>query len=310
MKVFDLHCDTATACCYKKAGMDAAGFDASLQPHDFLRAQCFALFVHDERYNNESGEDMFRRYLAYFKAEMQRLSSCVQQCRSAQEVQAAWQQGKHAAILTVENGAAFSGKMENVHLAAQSGAKVVGITWNGENELACGSVTDQKKGLKPFGREAIKEMRRLGMTPDISHLSDAGVDELFCMSDDVVIATHSNLRSICDVPRNLTESMFREIVRRNGIVGLNLFIRFLGEDYDSPAVLLRHIYRMLELGGEKTVCLGCDMDGAVLPTYCKNAAHFPQLYAIVADALGEKVAEAVFYENAMRFFAGNEEAGA
>jgi len=306
MRVFDLHCDTATACCYKGAGMDAAGFDATLRRDDVLRAQCFALFVHDARYNNESGEDMFRRYLAYFHSEMKRLSHLVTQCRSAEEVRQAWQQGKHAAILTVENGAAFSGRMENVYLAAENGVKAVGITWNGDNELACGSVTDQKKGLKPFGREAICEMRRLGMVPDISHLSDAGADELFAMSDDVVIATHSNLRSVCDVPRNLPESMFSEIVRRGGIVGLNLFVRFLGEDGDDPIWLLRHIDRMLQLGGEKTVCLGCDMDGAVLPSYCKNEAAFPQLYQLVADAFGEKQADDIFYGNAMRFFAAEE----
>ncbi len=181
------------------------------------------------------------------------------------------------------------------------------LTWNGPNELASGNV-DPQMGFTDFGREAVKEMERQNIIVDVSHLNDKGMEELMGgLATKPIIATHSNLRSICSHKRNLTEEMFRYIVEHKGLCGLNLLHNFVSDEpkKDSKAELFRHVYRMLELGGEDVIACGSDFDGGI-----ESQMDNPALFAsfgdyMVENGINRRIADKIMFGNALHFFEEN-----
>ena len=198
----------------------------------------------------------------------------------------------------------LNGRLENLQRLCDDGVKMITLTWNGENELGCGS-SDQARGLSPFGFDAIKEMERLGIIIDVSHLSDAGLDDVLKTVSCPVAASHSNLRFVCGHRRNLTDEQFCEIARRGGVVGVNLYKYFLSGDGERASVrdMARHIERMLELGGENAVAMGSDFDGCDVMDGIKGIDDIPALYnALCAEGISESVLKKIFWQNARDFF--------
>src|SRR5690606_17412153 len=123
-------------------------------------------------------------------------------------------------------------------------------------------------GLTDIGRELVRRMDDLGIVHDVSHLSQQALDELLEMTDATVIATHSNARALMgEGERHLSDEAIREITRRGGVVGLNLYSAFLapglGEagraTVDDCAGHIEHICEVA--GTRRQVGLGSDMDG-------------------------------------------------
>ena len=180
------------------------------------------------------------------------------------------------------------------------------LTWNGPNEIASGNV-DPEMGFTPFGREVVREMERQNIIVDVSHLNDKGMEELMGFATKPIIATHSNLRSICSHKRNVTEEMFRYIVEHKGLCGLNLLHGFVSDEpmKDSKAELFRHVYRMLELGGEDVIACGSDFDGGIT-----SQMDNPALFASFGDYMVEhgisrRISDKIMFENALHFFEVN-----
>lgn len=142
---------------------------------------------------------------------------------------------------------------------------------------------------------------------DVSHLNDKGMEELMGgLATKPIIATHSNLRSICSHKRNLTEEMFQYIVEHKGLCGLNLLHNFVSDEpmKDSKAELFRHVYRMLELGGEDVICCGAILTAASQPD------GQPALFAsfgdyMVENGISRRVSDKIMFDNALRFFEEN-----
>jgi membrane dipeptidase len=207
-----------------------------------------------------------------------------------------------ATILTVEGGSALAGKLENVDRLYELGVRMMGLTWNATNEIAGGADTDE--GFTPFGREVVQRMEQLGMAVDVSHLSDRAFWELCEFAEKPFLASHSNSRAVCCHRRNLTDDMFREIVRRGGIVGLNYSVNFLkdggvGASFDD---LLRHTYHFLELGGGETLSLGSDFDGTDIPTEFDRLDKLDFLIdAFDRSGIPPATVEAILFENANRY---------
>jgi membrane dipeptidase len=136
---------------------------------------------------------------------------------------------------------------------------------------------------------------------DVSHLSDRGFDDVAKTINTPFIATHSDSRKICDNKRNLTDGQFKEIVRRGGVVGLNLFPAFLGGG--SVDAVCRHVDHFLSLGGENTIAVGADFDGvARLPNDITGIADMVKLYELLSEYYGETIADRIFFGNAYDFF--------
>lgn len=300
-RVFDLHCDTLSRCLdtkellFQNSGqLDGARISGVNVPW----VQTFACFIESEC----RGEAAFQRFLS-----MQRLL-----CKTLESDPAhfaLYSPGKEpkpaqcTAVLSVEGGTAIGGDIRNIEVMASLGVRFFTLVWNGSNELAHG-IGGEEKGLTPFGRDCLKELLRVGIVPDISHLNDFGIDDVFSQTDAPVIATHSNLRAVCSHPRNLTDAQFKELVRRRGLCGLNFYPLFVtGEKHDPYAydALRRHLDRMLFLGGERIVALGSDFDGALMPPCLSSAERLVTLYEAVVKWYGESLADRLFYGNAADF---------
>lgn len=305
MRVFDLHCDTLTACLGKKLELLENGRMVDLrfagQAKDWV--QCFAIFVPD-RVSGEDAIQWVRDHGAYFYGQAEKHADKLRTVKTAADLTAP-ADGRCRGILTIEGGRAFAGQLERIDEFYALGVRMTTLTWNGENELGFGAA--ENKGLKPFGREAIKRMRQLGMAVDVSHLSDAGLEDVFALDDAPVVASHSNCRSVCSHRRNLTDGQIKEIVRRGGLIGLNFFTEFLNDSPEQagPEDIHRHLEHLLELGGEKTAALGSDYDGAKIPCEFDHCEKLPALYDyLLKKNYSEALLDDVFYGNAARFFGG------
>jgi membrane dipeptidase len=264
---------------------------------DLRLFELLAAYVPDSL-RGEKAEAHFLRLAGMFKA-------CkIAHIENMADIPAALEKSRVAAALTIEGGAALNGKLENIQRFWDMGARLITLTWNGENELGGGAGTEL--GLKPFGRQSVAEMERLGMIVDASHLSDRAFWDLCDIAARPFVASHSNARAICGHKRNLTDAMFAEIVRRGGIVGLNFYKGFIREDGENGTVdnLLRHVHHFLELGGENALALGSDFDGCDTPDYLQDGIS---RFGFIAESMERSgippaVVEKIMFENANKYF--------
>ena len=154
-------------------------------------------------------------------------------------------------------------------------------------------------------RRLKRMVERRGIAVDVSHLNDKGFDDLVHTAKKPFIATHSNLRAVCGHKRNLPDDQFREIVRRGGIVGINFCKAFLNDDKEKAGFpdLVRHIERMLMLGGEDVIAMGSDFDGTTVPEGMESVEKLADVERYLLKAgLGEKQTEKIMGGNACAFF--------
>ncbi|MFN0060740.1 MAG: dipeptidase [Planctomycetota bacterium] len=164
-------------------------------------------------------------------------------------------------LLTIENAQSLAGDVGALEYWRAAGVRIVGLTWNGANDLGCGVLAAQDRGLTDFGREVVREIARLGMAVDLSHLAPRGVHEVLEL-DVPVLATHSNARAICDHPRNLSDVQLRGIAARDGVVGVVCFPPFLtAAEYAGLTDMVRHAQHLASILGAERVALGTDFDG-------------------------------------------------
>ena len=190
--------------------------------------------------------------------------------------------------------------MENLYTAADWGVRFINPVWNNANALSGSCADDPDRGLSPKGRDFIREMGRLGVYADVSHLSDPGFWELFRMTERPIVASHSNARALCPHRRNLTDDMFRAIRDTGGVVGINLYRDFVGGA--SMDALVAHIEHFLTLDGEKTLCIGGDLDGCeALAAGLRGVEDVPLLYrALEKRGYGQLLLEDIFWNNLRR----------
>ena len=190
-------------------------------------------------------------------------------------------------IISCEGGEMLEGSLERLdEFHARARLRMIALTWNFENEIGYPANGGETSGLKPFGRRLLAAMDRHGVLPDASHLNEAGFWDICEHAALPPIASHSNCRWLCDVPRNLTKEQVRAIVERGGFIGINFFSRFLIPD-GQPTMddVVRHIDAICELGGEHVLGFGSDFDGiSTWPTGLGNPADFPALL----DALSRR----------------------
>lgn len=302
--IIDLHCDTLTECYKRGIGFKSSELHFSLDklPESFRLCQAMAVFMPDEL-RGQDAVAYFDNVCAVFFEQMLVHNKDIAQIHDTTTVGGVLREKRFAAILTVEGGSALAGELSNLKRMYDMGVRMMTLTWNAENEICGGCATDL--GFTDFGRQVVCEMERLGMAVDVSHLSDRGFWELCGFATKPFAASHSNSRAICGHRRNLTDDMFKEIVSRNGIVGLNYARCFIREDSESGTVddLLRHVYHFLELGGEGTLALGSDFDGTDVPDYIGSLEGVGFLAeSLERSGISRGVTDKILYYNASRFF--------
>lgn len=307
MKLFDLHCDTIERMEELGENMltDKTQLSLKYLPQIEKWCQTFAIFIPDSK-RGVDAVSYYEQVLAYFHKMLQKHADIVEMANTADDIRRITGSKKCAALLSVEGGAVLDGKLENIEKLKKDGVKMMTLTWNGANELASGNVNPEM-GFTAFGREAVREMERQNIIVDVSHLNDKGMEELMGFATKPIIATHSNLRSVCSHKRNVTEEMFKYIVEHKGLCGLNLLHGFVSDEpmKDSKAELFRHVYRMLELGGEDVIACGSDFDGGIT-SQMDNPALFASFGDYMVDhGISRRVSDKIMFENALHFFEEN-----
>ncbi|WP_439183103.1 dipeptidase [Carboxylicivirga taeanensis] len=131
------------------------------------------------------------------------------------------QEGKKAIYLGMENGFPLSENINHVQEFYNRGVRYITLS-HSENNAICDSSTDpngpEHHGLSEFGKEVVKEMNRLGMLIDVSHISDKAFYDVMALSTSPVIASHSSVRALCNHPRNMDDSMIKTLAAKGGVI--------------------------------------------------------------------------------------------
>jgi membrane dipeptidase len=169
------------------------------------------------------------------------------------------------------------------------GVRVVGLTWAKGSRYAGGNATGGP--LTREGRELIAAMDELGMVHDVSHLADEACGQLLAAARGPVVASHSNCRSLLSPDqRHITDDVIREVARRGGVIGLNLYGRFLAKDRRATLDdALRHVEHIASIVGHRRACaLGSDADGGFTPADLPDGLDHPSKWQAMASELGSR----------------------
>jgi membrane dipeptidase len=215
--------------------------------------------------------------------------------RGTQDLDAALAAGRIGLLLHLEGCRPLMGSLEGLHALFELGIRSAQLTWNGGNELADGVGVAQPSGLTTLGRDAVREMQRIGVLVDLSHLAPAGVQDVLELTDRPVVASHANAAALHPHPRNLTDEQIRGVAASGGVVGLCFVPTFIG----PPATVERlvdHADHVAALVGADHLALGPDYVEMALPTMLADMRDDP-MYADGGDGLPEW---AVFPEGLQR----------
>jgi membrane dipeptidase len=141
---------------------------------------------------------------------------------TADDVRRASADGKIAALMGLEGGYAIDEKIENVQRYYDMGVRYMSPAWSVSTSWAgsSGDAIGESRGLNDFGKQVVREMNRLGMMVDVSHVSDKTFWDIVNTSTKPVVATHSGCRAIANVPRNLTDEMIVALAKTGGVVNV------------------------------------------------------------------------------------------
>ena len=147
-------------------------------------------------------------------------------------VRAAHKGGKVAVLMGVEGGHMINSDLQVLHKFASLGVRYMTLTHSGNDEWADSS-TDKPahNGLTDFGKDVVREMNRLGVIVDISHVSDKTFYDALEVSKAPMIASHSSCRAICDAPRNMTDQMMKDLAAKGGVIQINYHVGFLSQEF-------------------------------------------------------------------------------
>ena len=222
-------------------------------------------------------------------------------------VRHARQNGRIAMVLSIENGIAVEkdlGLLRNFH---RLGVRMMSLTWNYRNRLGDGVVGSpaRRRGLTPLGRETLREMGRIGMIADVSHLSEKTFWDLMEATEQPVVASHSNAFSVCAHPRNLNDDQIRAISETGGFIGLNFCPDFLNLERDaSIGDVVNHARHIAEIGGIEVLALGSDFDGIFsTPKGLEHIGKMEKLVGALQRAgFSRKEINAIAHRNFLRVF--------
>lgn len=286
MRIFDAHCDTLSEMYEKNQHFAENNLHidfARIKKYDGY-TQVFAIFTPPEK--KDISKSYVKELAALFYDQMRK--NGVNICRNYGDFVSA--KGKYNAFLSIE-GAECVENISDIAELKNMGVFMIAPTWNFRNKIACGVMEEEDTGLAVFGKEAVREMDRLGIILDVSHLSEKSFFDALKIFKKPVCASHSNSKTVKNHKRNLSDEQFLAIKESGGVAGINLYPEFLGEDINE------HIDRFLALGGEDNIGLGCDFDGVdKLPDGVSGAESLEKLIRRLpySTEIREKIAERNF----------------
>jgi membrane dipeptidase len=237
----DMHADTAQRLVDEGTDISArladGHLDAVRMKEGGLDAQFFSIWVEPELYGS-GGTSAIKRadvQIAAVRALAEKHPETWELATTAADVRRIAGEGKLAALMGLEGGYAIDDRLENVERYYQMGVRYMSAAWTVSTSWAgsSGDAIGQTRGLNDFGVSVIREMNRLGMMVDVSHVSDKTFWDIVQTSTKPVIATHSGCRAIVNVPRNLTDEMIVALAKTGGVVCVVFYPAFIEPGWDE-----------------------------------------------------------------------------
>ena len=305
MNYCDFHCDALTQTKDKQITRQSLTEGGCL-------LQCFAAFVSAREERFQAVNKLIDGFYALCEAEHYNPITAYEQIDPS----------KINALLTVEEGGALEGDIKNIDNLYERGVRMLGLTWNYPNEIGFPNFPDYEglisgktpfsaregRGLTPFGYEVVRKMQETGMIVDAAHASDGVFFDIaaesarshtpFCVS-------HTGADAVLSCARNLTNAQIRTLASVGGVAGLYFCADFLSHDCSREgqrAAMLAHARTFLNEGGEDILVLGSDFDGIPPNAFLPSPAALPALYDDFVRAFGSRIADKIFYKNALEFF--------
>ncbi|WP_128254174.1 dipeptidase [Falsirhodobacter deserti] len=212
--------------------------------------------------------------------------------RTAAQIENAMRDGAIAGVMHMEGAEAIDTDLDMLHVFHAMGLRSLGPVWSRPTAFGHGvpfrfpSGPDTGPGLTPAGRRLVHECNKLKIVIDLSHLNEAGFDDVARLSDAPLVASHSNAHAVTPSARNLTDRQLDVIRESCGMVGLNFATSFLREDgRRAPEMgwepVLRHLDHLIARLGEDHVGFGSDFDGSTVPEGIGDVTGLP----VLLDAL-------------------------
>lgn len=216
-------------------------------------------------------------------------------CRSGKDLDETLATDKFAAVLHMEGCEALDADLAALDVFYAAGLRSLGPVWSRNNIFGHGvpfaypMSPDTGPGLTDAGKRLVRECNRKGILIDLAHITEKGFWDVAELSDQPLIASHSNVYTLTPVARNLTDRQLDAIRERKGVAGLNFATTMLRSDGQENAAtplsdMVRHIDYMVERMGIDCVALGSDYDGATIPSEISDAAGTQNLVAALQKA--------------------------
>ncbi len=263
--IVDGHCDTLQRAFDENLSIFNTKFDFNLTNVEFVKPyiQFLASFINTKYDIGNTAYVRVNEMLdKFYKEYNQNNNADIVLIDTKSDLQKIINEGKIGILLTIENGAALSGNLLNLEKLYNRKIRVMSLTWNDDNFLACGAFTKNDKGLTKNGRECIKLMNNIGIIVDVSHISRKSFFDIINITDKSVIATHSCVNNLCENKRNLTDEQIKLIAKCKGMIGVCFYKGFLSNNkYVTIDNVVEHIEYISNLVGSEFVGIGSDFDG-------------------------------------------------
>ena len=183
-------------------------------------------------------------------------------------------EGKKAFFLGIENGYAIGKDIKNVKKFKDMGIQYMTLSHSYDNDICNSSshTEDASKGLTAFGRKVVKEMNKVGMMIDVSHVSEGTFWDVIKYSKDPIFASHSSVKALCDHDRNLTDDQLRALAKNGGVIQICIYDGYLNNDAKAASIddIVKHIDHAVKVAGIDHVGIGSDFDGGGGVLGCKG----------------------------------------
>lgn len=311
MKLIDMHCDTISVLHgnIERKSLFNNEFQVDIEKLKKAdsQAQFFSLFLEMEEVKSQGRKpyEFVISMLNRFNEEMEENKNHIRMARNFQDMEKNSSEGKISAFLTIEEGGALEGSIENLEEVHNKGVRLVTLTWNYPNELGFPNCKKEmmNKGLTNRGIEFVERMNDLHMLVDVSHLSDGGFYDVVKHSKAPFVASHSNARAISNHCRNLTDEMIRELANKGGVMGLNFATEFLNEHDKISKIshMIQHLKYIKNIGGIDVMAMGTDFDGIDSKLEIEDIGQMDKLL-LALDKAGftEDEIEKIYHRNAER----------
>lgn len=264
MNIIDLHCDVLWRLWETKGVLrfaDAPELQANkARLHQGqVKAQCFAIFIEPELPSDQKFQVALEQ-IDYFYQEVLGRNPDMVHIKDWSDFDRL-KIGQIGAMLTLEGVDAIGNDFAKLHILYQLGVRSVGLTWNNANLAADGAGEPRGGGLTLLGKEIVSLNNQHQIFTDVSHLSDKGIWDVIELAQ-YPIASHSNARTLCNHPRNLTDEQAAAMFKKGGLIHVVYNPPFIKETGKATITdLVKHIDHFCSLGGVKQIGFGSDFDG-------------------------------------------------